>query len=140
MKICTKCFIEKEDECFPFKNKAKNKRANICKECQRVYKLDHYYRNKEAHYNRNKKTIFKLRSYVSEVKKEGNCVLCGEKEISCLDFHHLSDKDMEIARLINRGSLIRLKKEIEKCVLLCANCHRKLHAGILNIDQHLLVK
>jgi hypothetical protein len=140
MKTCTKCLVEKEDERFPFKNKDKNKRANICKECQRIYKINHYYRNKKAHYDRNKKTVLKLNMYVCDVKTRGSCVVCGEKEIFCLDFHHLFDKDMEIARLVNRGSLIRLKKEIEKCVLLCANCHRKLHAGVVSIDQHLLVK
>lgn len=140
MAKCTKCLREKNDECFPYKNKAKNKRSTICKECQRAYKREHYYRNKKAHYDRNKKTILKLCQYIYEIKNNGSCIICGEKEISCLDFHHLYDKDMEIARLTRRGSLIRLKREIKKCVLICSNCHRKLHAGIINIDQHLLVK
>ena len=56
-------------------------------------------------------------------------MLCDEKFHQCLEFHHLnpSEKDLTVSTLINYGSLNRVKKEISKCVLLCANCHRKVH-------------
>ena len=62
------------------------------------------------------------------------CVLCGEDEYFALDFHHLdpSTKDIEIVKL-RKSSFERLKKEVEKCAVLCANCHRKVHAGILTL-------
>lgn len=56
------------------------------------------------------------------------------EEIVALDFHHLnpSEKDLEVS-LLTRYSTKRVKDEIRKCVVLCANCHRKLHAGIISL-------
>lgn len=130
MKTCNKCKIAKEELEFVFKCKEKNIRQSICKECQKTYKLKHYYQNKEAHYKRNKKTENIIRDYINSVKIQG-CSLCDEKEISCMDFHHLKDKNDEIAKMAKKGSLEKVKKEIKKCIVLCANCHRKLHAGLI---------
>lgn len=59
-------------------------------------------------------------------KLGGKCEKCGCEEPECLDFHHLIDKNDEIARLkYSRMSI--LEKEVEKCILLCANCHSELH-------------
>lgn len=45
------------------------------------------------------------------------------------DIHHVGDKDYEISRLLDgRRSWTKIKKELEKCVLLCAICHRQEHA------------
>ena len=96
----------------------------------REYRRKHYHKNKESHYIRNQKTHDKIKAYSDSVKKDG-CKICGEKEICTLDYHHLSDKEENVAKLLRGGSLKKVKEEIEKCVVLCANCHRKLHAGIL---------
>lgn len=131
--ICNKCGQEKVEDGFPFKNKASGKRATICKECQRAYKLEHYYNNKEAHYERNKRTEQKISIFIDEYKRSHPCSVCGETSIECLDFHHLGNKEMEIAKLRKRGSIDRVKNEISKCIVLCANCHRKVHAGTITI-------
>ncbi len=58
------------------------------------------------------------------------CSKCGENDPRCLDFHHLdrAQKDVEVAQLVTEGySIDRIMREIEKCVILCANCHRKEH-------------
>lgn len=58
------------------------------------------------------------------------CVECGESHPACLDFHHLdaSEKDLEVPLAVRRGwSKERILKEIAKCVVLCSNCHRKIH-------------
>ncbi len=62
------------------------------------------------------------------------CLLCNEKEPVALDLHHLDpeQKDMSPAEMVSFNSE-RFKAEIRKCVVLCANCHRKVHAGILRI-------
>lgn len=51
-----------------------------------------------------------------------------------LDFHHLdpTEKDKNVGDLMS-FSTQKLKEEIRKCVVLCANCHRMVHAGLLEI-------
>ena len=126
--ICTKCKEEKILEDFPFKYKEKGIRTKICKICQRHYKNIHYSRNKESYFIRNKETKQRLRHILEEAKKEG-CTMCIENFKPCLEFHHLNGKDKlsTVAHLISRGSEKLLLEEIAKCVLLCANCHRKVH-------------
>lgn len=61
--------------------------------------------------------------------KGGKCSRCGyDKSVAALEFHHLDPKQKE--RGIGNGRTIswdRVKAEIEKCVLVCANCHREIH-------------
>lgn len=66
----------------------------------------------------------------------GGCIACGESEIACLDFHHLDPSVKEGAppSLLKAGSFSRAVEEAAKCVVLCANCHRKLHAGIITLS------
>lgn len=55
----------------------------------------------------------------------------------CLEFHHIinpKDKEFSPANAYSWGwGIERIKKEISKCIVLCANCHRKLHAGHIKI-------
>lgn len=100
------------------------KKENVDK--MRQYRRDYYRKNKKSHYKRNEKTTQKLKEHTDNIKAKG-CSRCSEKDICCMDFHHLHDKDIEIAKLIKLGSMKRLVKEISKCIVLCANCHRKEH-------------
>jgi hypothetical protein len=64
-------------------------------------------------------------SFLKEYAKDG-CSICKEKEFACLDFDHIDNKDYNISSMINRRySLDKIKKELKKCQILCANCHRK---------------
>lgn len=78
-----------------------------------------------------------LRSHVRAIKEAGNCALCPENQAVALDFHHVNpdEKEMSISELVKSGSRKRIDAEILKCVILCANCHRKLHAGLLEIPD-----
>ena len=74
-----------------------------------------------------------VRALVSEFRSQG-CSLCGEADPVCLDAHHLDagKKDLSIARMATmRWSRARAQAELAKCVCVCANCHRKIHAGKL---------
>lgn len=72
----------------------------------------------------------KLRRIINEAKA-GGCERCPETEPACLDFHHVTGtKEFTIAR--GRSTNVsepRLRAEIAKCIVLCANCHRKHHAA-----------
>jgi 5-methylcytosine-specific restriction endonuclease McrA len=60
------------------------------------------------------------------------CQLCGyHKCAEALEFHHCHNdrKDFSISNSGHSRSWARVKDEIEKCVLLCANCHREVHSG-----------
>jgi hypothetical protein len=60
------------------------------------------------------------------------CSKCGEKDRVCLDFHHLdpTSKDYNVSWLLRYGSKKKIIAEVQKCIVLCANCHRKLHASL----------
>lgn len=67
--------------------------------------------------------------YVAE-KTKGSCVVCGEDDYWCIDFHHIDPetKVETVSNGFNRGwSLKRLKEEVSKCHILCINCHRAEH-------------
>ena len=65
--------------------------------------------------------------------KGNKCTLCGYDKCSkALNFHHL-DPSKKSFGLSERGltrSWEKIKLEIEKCILLCANCHTEVHAGV----------
>ena len=62
--------------------------------------------------------------------KGGKCEICGyDKCLGALDFHHLdpTQKDFAISDSNIYKNLNKLKEEVDKCILVCANCHRELH-------------
>jgi 5-methylcytosine-specific restriction endonuclease McrA len=70
-----------------------------------------------------------------EWKKSQQCLVCGEKDDVCFDLHHLDplEKEGAVSDLVRQYGPDRLMKEVEKCVVLCANCHRKVHAGKISL-------
>jgi predicted HNH restriction endonuclease len=66
--------------------------------------------------------------------KGGVCQECGYHKCNgALEFHHIDpkEKDFSISSVKGYGFSEQIKKELDKCVLVCANCHREIHAGIL---------
>jgi DNA-binding NarL/FixJ family response regulator len=62
---------------------------------------------------------------LAEIKEASGCKDCGEKNHIVLDFDHLHNKKYNISRMIHDGfSWKAIAKEIEKCEVVCANCHR----------------
>lgn len=61
-------------------------------------------------------------------RASGGCDNCDVSDPICLDFHHTDSKKREVSHLISFGHpLLEIQREIERCRLLCANCHRVLH-------------
>lgn len=68
------------------------------------------------------------------IKEASGCIDCGETNHIVLDFDHLKDKKYNVSRMIHDGfSWAAIKKEIAKCEVVCANCHRiRTHDRLTN--------
>ena len=114
-KICLSCNINKPIAEYHFKTKDKKYLSNKCKVC---------FNNDE------KKRLRQIKQECLDYK--GNeCSNCGyNKCAAALDFHHLdpNQKDFEISRVKNKTITNIVKQELDKCIVLCANCHREVHA------------
>lgn len=90
-----------------------------------------YRKNLEYSRKRKERRRRELTWWLYEYKRdECECGRCGEAHPGCLEFHHLEvdQKEFGISRMVNRGHPIKnIRAEIERCVVLCANCHRKEH-------------
>ena len=66
--------------------------------------------------------------------KGGKCSICGyNKYVGALEFHHLNpnEKDFGIGQKGCTRSWEKVREELDKCILVCANCHREIHADII---------
>lgn len=90
-----------------------------------------YYRNREqAIASRERRRQQRKRWFYEYKRDECACTDCGETHPATLDFHHTDRerKDGNISQLVARGRpREQIKAEMQKCVVLCANCHRKEH-------------
>lgn len=130
-RYCTKCFLQKPIEDFPWKYKSLGKRHTAFKDCyakrSREWDEDNKDRQLENVRRNNQAYRVNAREYVLAYLLSHPCSECGETDPRVLEFHHEGEKSSEVIRLIGRGaSLQALIAEIEKCTVLCANCHRKL--------------
>lgn len=75
-----------------------------------------------------------LKRKLAEIKEASGCTDCGITNHIMLDFDHLKDKKYNISRMIHDGfSWAAIKKEIAKCEVVCANCHRlRTHYRLTN--------
>lgn len=98
-------------------------------EKQKAAAAKHYQKKKKLYRENIKKRQKECKEYSYNVKSDKGCYKCDEKDPVCLDFHHTdsSQKIDTIANLIRRGTLSRIKTEIDKCVVLCSNCHKIEH-------------
>jgi hypothetical protein len=83
-----------------------------------------------------KKAVVKRRKNIRQQAidyKGGRCAICGyNKCLQALEFHHIEDdkKDFGISAKGYTRSWEVVKRELDKCILLCANCHREVHEGL----------
>ena len=81
---------------------------------------------------KNRERGIKHLQWIRDYKERVGCK-CGERDYRCLDFHHLNpQKKKRCLSQMHLYSLETIKKEVSKCEVMCANCHRKLvHPKIL---------
>jgi hypothetical protein len=117
---------------MPYKDKEKQREA------QRLWAQKQSNEFKKIKYNReynNKKLMVEK---LNQLKLEkGSCEICGDYHPPCcFDFHHIGieDKKKEVSYLAGKGyKWETILTEVEKCIMICAPCHRKIHAGLLTL-------
>jgi hypothetical protein len=130
MKKCATCGELKDETEFNWRWKSLEIKHPTCRECHKAYRKNWYENNKETHlgnvYGRKQKVIQKARGFVWKYLTTHPCVECGENDPVVLEFDHLYEKDKDISVMAGQGySIEAIKKEILKCQVLCANCHRR---------------
>ena len=122
---------------MPYKDKDRYQ-SEEWKEYQRNYQRSWHQRNKAKRLARIYERKAATYEYVQEIKKQQCCADCGGQHPATLQFHHLNaeDKMFNVADAVRNGlSLDTIKKEIEKCIVLCANCHLIRHFNMRNEQQ-----
>ena len=78
----------------------------------------------------------RLRAWAQAYRHSRGCRECGEDDSACLQFHHVrGEKTETVGSMLLRGaSAQRVFDEIEKCDVLCANCHRQVHYQPPGVD------
>ena len=118
----------------------------IIKECKKhglteyVLRNDGRYRCKKCSVEAVQRRREKLKLLAVEYKG-GECEVCGYKKcVNALEFHHIdpNEKEFGVGENGYTRSIEAIKKELDKCILVCSNCHREIHAGLIDVDNILI--
>ena len=126
MKVCYRCKINKPLTDYNKNSYYSDGLSHSCRQCisETTYRpKKEYYSAYSSNKAKNNRRIFQ------EYKATLKCTNCDESRHWVLDFHHTGDdKEYSVANLVREGySFNRVKKEIDKCIPLCRNCHADLH-------------
>lgn len=103
---------------------------------QKSEKRKEFYReNKERLLEYQNKRYQESLATFLEWKATLKCSKCDESDTACMEFHHSDPKTKEnnVVRMVSR-SFKSVIKELKKCVVVCANCHRRIHAYDIATD------
>ena len=135
---CYRCHKVKPATEFNWRRKAINQRDSFCRPWRAMYKQEHYTANKQRYVDNAAKTKARLRHkrtlYLLDYFETHPCADCGVRDPVVLEFDHLRDKCFNIGSEISRRTWASVLEEIEKCEVVCANCHRRrtARAGLLS--------
>jgi hypothetical protein len=142
-KCCNSCGQKKELSEYSKNSNGRDGLDWYCRDCKKD-KASKYYqdkirdeRKKESPKKRKDRLLYskiqkdKFRQYIQDIKSRG-CCMCSEKTLQCLDFHHTNPKDKkyDISDMISHN-IEKIIIEIQKCIVVCSNCHRKIHYGLI---------
>ena len=115
----------------------------IIKECKK-HGLTEYVLRNDGRYRCNKCSVEAVQRRREKLKllaveyKGGECEVCGYKKcVNALEFHHIdpNEKEFGVGENGYTRSIEAIKKELDKCILVCSNCHREIHAGLIDVDN-----
>ncbi len=128
MKFCPRCKENLPLASFANNKAKKDGKASQCRECKKSLQADWYKKNTKTHKIKIRQNEFSYREEnrlkIIEFLKLNPCVICGESDPIVLEFDHLNNKKSAISSLMKR-SWKTIEKEMQKCQVLCANCHRR---------------
>lgn len=128
MKICTRCKKEKELEGFPIKNSKTGRLNSMCITCKQEYDRVYWENNKKEKGEQKRKLananrIIK-RKFIIDILKKSLCCDCEINDWRVLEFDH-KDRETKSFNIADSTSysIERIQAEIDKCDIVCANCH-----------------
>jgi hypothetical protein len=128
-KTCGRCGEIKPADDFSWRRREKGQRDSLCRPCRSEYGKEHYAANRQRYIDqaaavkervRRERTLLLLEFFESHP-----CVDCGEADPVVLEFDHLRDKAFNIGRAFSYLRWQTIVDEMEKCEVVCANCHRR---------------
>lgn len=134
MKKCSCCKQTKKIEDFGPNKNSKDGKQYRCNKCFSEAMKIHYSKNSKQIKQRMKILEEEITNEFNQIKQKLGCKFCLEKEPACLDFHHLdkSLKEENVSFWVHAKSKNKALEEAKKCIVVCANCHRKIHAGLID--------
>lgn len=128
-KQCNKCKAIKNISEFNRNKSRKDGHHSICRICMKLYLQSHYKNNTEYYKNKSRKAEQLSHHIITSIKSNTPCNDCGKYyDPICMDFDHVNplDKSFGICGSFKSLglSLLKILKEIEKCDVVCSNCHR----------------
>ena len=124
-KRCSTCREWKPLDEFNKRSKSADGRQWNCRDCNKAYHYLHIERHLAQIYRRKQREVANNKRRLWGYLLEHPCVDCGETDPVVLEFDHLRDKSANVGQLVNGYSWKRVTREIAKCEVVCANCHRR---------------
>ncbi len=125
---CSRCGSRKPVGEFNW-NRVKRRPDTYCRPCRAAYGKEHYAKNKQRYidnaYALKRRMLEERIEFLIDYLKSRPCVDCGEVDPLVLDFDHVGDKSFSISTALPLRKWAVVLAEIEKCVVRCANCHRR---------------
>ena len=111
---------------------SRNNKGSFCRNCKpKVNSFDEKdYRNIIKHRKKRKELLVEY--------KGGKCQICGyDKCLRALVFHHINPDEKKFSISSKVRNKEDMFKEVDKCIIVCANCHAEIHEGLVNIEDYM---
>lgn len=134
MKTCCRCETEKSTTEFYKRSRAKDGLSSACKTCLSKDYTETRNKRKDHYIAVAKRNRDRLTAMWHDWKREQGCACCNETEPVCLELHHLDPNEKEFALSNSHTrSWKSMMEEAKKGVVVCSNCHKKIHAGLITM-------
>ena len=134
LKCCKKCGVDKEYKEFSKNRRRKDGHQDNCKACIKIRDAEQYVKSKPKFAKWSKDRRLRVRKLVFEYLLTHPCVECSERDIIVLEFDHRTQttKRFDVMSATHGHSWKTILAEIKKCDVVCANCHKRRTAKMLN--------